>query len=191
MPPKFKFTKEQIIESAFKLVRQKGWRMLSTRMLAEELGSSSRPIYSFFRSMEDLEEEIVRKAVDLLHEYMVEERTGDPWQDHGIGYVMFARKESHLFRAVNEPNHIKYYKQYGEIVWASLSASLSDYPPFRGLSDEQIYEVQLTRWLLAHGLAFQVSTHAPGVWEDDHIALVMQRGSTALLEGLNKEFFSN
>ncbi|MBT8373441.1 MAG: TetR/AcrR family transcriptional regulator, partial [Deltaproteobacteria bacterium] len=121
MPPKFKFTKEEIIQSSIKLIRQKGWNTLSTRTLANELGSSARPIYSFFKSMKELEEEIVKQAVDLLYESMVCERTGDPWIDHGIGYVMFAQEEKHLFRGINNEKNIKYFKKYGDLIWDRLT----------------------------------------------------------------------
>lgn len=190
MPPKFKFTKEQIIEAAFKLVRESGWKALTTRSLAEKLGSSARPIYSYFKSIVELEEEVSKKGVDLLYEYMIPERTGDPWHDHGIGYVLFAQNEKCLFRSLNDDDHIKYFKAHGEIIWNTLTESLSDYPPFKGLTDEQIYQVQLTRWLLAHGLAVQVSTHPPGVWEDDNVVLIIRQGSTAILEGLKQQFTS-
>ena len=85
---------------------------------------------------------------------MIRERTGDPWHDHGIGYVMFAQKEKLLFRGLNDEKHITYFKEYGEILWANCSDALTDYPPFADLSDEQIYAVQLYRWLMEHGLAF-------------------------------------
>ena len=188
MPPSFKFTKEEIVAAAFKIVRFKGWSMLSARSLAEELGSSSKPIYSYFSSMEDLEEEIAKKGVDLLYEYMTREITGEPWHDHGIGYVLFAQEERHLFRALNDEKHIKYYKEYGEIIWETLTTSLSDYPPFQGLSEEQIYQIQLNRWLLAHGLAFQVSNPPPHVWDNEKVVAIMQQGSNAILEGLKLQF---
>ncbi|WP_022669071.1 TetR/AcrR family transcriptional regulator [Desulfospira joergensenii] len=192
MPPKFKFSKKEIVDSAFKLVRFKGWDMLSARSLANELGSSSKPIYSYFKSMEELEETIAKKGVDLLYEYMIRERTDDPWHNHGIGYVMFAQKEKRLFRALNDEKHIKYYGKYGEIIWETLTASLPDYPPFQGLSGEQVYQIQLQRWLLCHGLAFKVSNPLPdGVWDDEMVSTVIQQGSTAILKGLKIEFFSN
>ncbi len=191
MPPKFKFTKEEIIDSAFKIVRHKGWGSLSTRSLASELGSSSRPIYSFFSSITELEEEIVKKAVDLLHKYMIRKRTGDPWLDHGLGYVMFALKEKHLFRAVNDENHIVYFKKYGDIIWHTLTRSLSDYPAFQGLSEEHILKIQVTRWLFAHGLAFQVSNPPPGTWDIKTIGTVMQEGSLAILDGLKNQIKSS
>lgn len=188
MPPKFKFTKEQIIEAAFKLVRENGWKALTTRSLAQELGASPRPIYSFFNSMVELEEEVSKKGVDLLYQYMVPERTGDPWHDHGIGYVLFAQNEKCLFRSLNDEDHIKYFKAHGEVIWDTLTKSLSGYQPFKRLTDEQIYQVQLTRWLLAHGLAVQVSTHQPGVWDDERVVLIIKQGSTAILEGLKQQF---
>lgn len=188
MPPKFKFTKEQIVAAAFKLVRENGWKALTTRSLALELGSSARPIYSFFNSMVALEEEVSKKGVDLLYQYMVPERTGDPWHDHGIGYVLFAQNEKCLFRSLNDEDHIKYFKTHGEVIWDTLTKFLSDYQPFKGLTDEQIYQVQLTRWLLAHGLAVQVSTHQPGVWDDERVVLIIKQGSTAILEGLKRQF---
>jgi len=188
MPPKFKFTKEEIIESAFKIVKRSGWKGLSARSLANELGSSSRPIYSFFNSISDLEEEIVKKAVDLLHKYMIRKRTGDPWYDHGIGYVMFALKEKHLFRSVNDEDHIVYFKKYGDMIWHTLTASLTNYPPFQELSQEQIYKIQVTRWLFAHGLAFQANNPPPDTWNEENIVTMMKEGSQAIYDGLIKNF---
>ncbi len=187
MPPKLKFTKTQIIETAFNLVREKGWGTLTTRSLAEALGTSARPIYSHFNSMDELEAAVAQKGVDLLYDYMIQERTGDPWHDHGIGYALFAQLERRLFRGLNDERHIKYFKEYGEIIWDTLTKSLSDYPPFQGLSEEQIYQVQLTRWLLAHGLAFQLANHTPDVWEGQ-VVQTMQQGSIAILEGLKLQF---
>ena len=192
MPPKFKFSKEEIVKSGFKIVRRKGWGALTTRSLAAELGSSSRPIYSFFRSMAELEEEIVQKAVDLLYKYMTRKQTGDPWIDHGIGYVMFAFKEKHLFRAVNDEKHIVFFKKYGDVIWHKLTVFLAGYPAFKGLSDEQIYKIQGMRWLFAHGLAFQASNPPPGTWDIKTLTSVMQEGSFAILDGLTARMkFSN
>ena len=190
MPPKFKFTRDEIIESAFNFVRKNGWHKLTTRTLAEELGASAKPIYSFFKSMDNLEEELVKKSVDLLFEHMIEYRTGDPWIDHGIGYVMFAQNESYLFRGCNNEKNIKHYKIYGEVIWQKCTDSLVNYPPFDGLTEDQIYKIQVTRWLMTHGLAFQVSNPPPDVWDDENIRLTVQMGSIAILDGLKKQFVS-
>lgn len=190
MPPKFKFTKQQIIDAAYTFVKTNGWQNLTTRTLAQQLGSSAKPIYSFFKSMDDLEEELVKKSVDLLYEYMCRKVTGDLWVDHGIGYVRFAQKESNLFLGSNNEKNIKHFRVYGELMWAKCSEALTDYEPFKNLTEEQIYRLQVTRWLMTHGLAFQVSNPPPGVWDDERILWVVQNGSIAILDGLKKKFAS-
>ncbi len=94
MPPQFKFTKAQIAAAAFRIVCKGGWQALTTRSLAEQLGSSARPIYSFYSAMGELEKDVAQMGVELLYNYMIRKRTGDPWQDHGLGYVMFARMKN-------------------------------------------------------------------------------------------------
>lgn len=160
--PKFKYTKNEIIEAGFKTVRKYGWSAFTTRSLADQPGSSSRPIFSFFSSMEQLEEEVVKRAVNMLHEYMTRQRTGDPWIDNGIGHVIFAYEEKNLFKGINDDKHIKHFKKYGDLIWDTINDSLADYPPFQGLSPEQIKKIQVARWLYAHGLSFQVSIR---LWE--------------------------
>lgn len=191
MPPRFKFSREQIVTAGVELVRHKGWQALTTRALAEKLGTSARPIYSYFRRMDELERMIVQRAVELLHSFMMRNRTGDPWLDHGIGYVMFAQEEKHLFRSINDEKHIACFKEFGDVVWARLTASLSDHHLFKGLSAEQVYQIQLTRWLFAHGLAFQASNPPPETWNEESLVAVMRQGSMAIYEGLMQQFSSD
>ena len=190
MPPKFKFKKMEIILTAFDIVRKDGWKGLSARSIAKNLGSSTKPIYGYFKSMAQLEEAVVKKAVDLLYDYMIQERTGDPWHDHGIGYALFGLEEKDLFLAVNDKMHIHYYREYGQIIWDTLTSSLSDYTPFQGLTEEQIFKVQFLRWLLAHGLAIQAASQPPGLFDEDNITQTMQEGSDAVITGLKLQIGS-
>jgi hypothetical protein len=135
-----------------------------------------------------LEDEIVKNAVDLLYAHMTRVRTGEPWIDHGIGYVMFAHEEKHLFMSMNDQKHISLFKQHGDVIWNTLTAALADYPPFHGLTKEQIDLIQATRWLYAHGLAFQLCNPPPGIWDEEKIIQMMQMGSMAIYDGLMKKF---
>ena len=190
MPPKFKFQKKEIIQTALDIVRQHGWSGLSARSIAKELNASTKPIYGYFKSMALLEEEVVKRIMDLLYDHMVQHRTGDPWHDHGIGYALFGFEEKKLFTAANDERHIVHTRVYGQIVWDCCTASLTDYPPFQGLSGDEIYKVQLLRWLMAHGLAFQAAIQPPGLYDEAVITEMMQTGSRAILSGLKEEFTS-
>jgi len=60
MPPKPKFTREEIVASAVDLVSKKGIDYLTTRNLGEWMGSSARPIFTVFNSMDEVTR-VVRK----------------------------------------------------------------------------------------------------------------------------------
>ena len=190
MPPKFKFEKEEIVQTAVGIVRQHGWNGLSARSIAKELNASTKPIYGYFKSMAVLEEAVVKRIVDLLYDTMIQTRTGDPWHDHGIGYAMFGSEEKKLFLAANDDRHVVHYREYGQVIWDRCTASLADYPPLKGLSDDQIFMVQFLRWLMAHGLAFQAAIQPPGLYDEAVITEKMQTGSRAILSGLKMEFQS-
>ena len=45
MPPKPKITKQQILEKALAIVREKGLAALTAKALAETLGCSTQPVF--------------------------------------------------------------------------------------------------------------------------------------------------
>lgn len=54
MPPKPKYTKEEIIAAAFELVREAGSDALTAREVGKRLSTSSSPIFTVFRDMDEL-----------------------------------------------------------------------------------------------------------------------------------------
>jgi AcrR family transcriptional regulator len=153
MPPKVKFEKASIVNAAFEIVRKNGWQGLSARSIAEELKSSTRPIYSHLKSMNNLEEAVVKKAMELLEEYIRTPRTGDRWLDQGYGYVLFARREKYLFKAIFDEKHNHFYKRFSAEIFTKLGEDLSDDPDFKVLSEEHQTNMRKVRWVYVHGLA--------------------------------------
>ena len=62
MPPKIKYSKEQIIESAIEIVRKNGIENLSARNIANNLNSSPQPIFSYFKNMDELKNSVFEYA---------------------------------------------------------------------------------------------------------------------------------
>ncbi len=99
MPPKFKFTKDEIISAAFGIVREHGEDALTAREVAKRLGSSTSPIFTVFSDIKELREEVVRKAKSLFDEYMERALEFTPaYKMRGIQWVRFAKDEPELFR---------------------------------------------------------------------------------------------
>ncbi len=62
------FTKEMIVDAAFQLTREKGWGAVTARNVARRLGSSTMPLYSSMKSMEDIEAEVRRRLEARLRD---------------------------------------------------------------------------------------------------------------------------
>lgn len=65
MPPKFKFTREEIIQAALDLTRESGIAAVTARGLGAKLGSSVKPIFSLFENMEEVQNEVLKAAEKL------------------------------------------------------------------------------------------------------------------------------
>jgi AcrR family transcriptional regulator len=184
MPPKTRFSRDDIVEAAFSVVRKHGWTGLSARSIAQELNSSTQPIYSHIKSIKNLKEEVVKKAYELLFSYGTTKRTGDPWLDVGVGYVLFAKKEKQLFRCLFDEEHLPLVKKYSAQSFAAISETLSDYPPFQELSKEERHKIRSIGFIFAHGLAVLAnSSFTKNLNSEQEIARFIRMTDQIILKG--------
>lgn len=184
MSPKVKYTHDDIVKAAFEVVRRGGIETLSARAIAKELNSSTMPIYSYLKSMKDLEAYLMEEACAIALKYQTTPHTNDTFMDMAIGYVMFARNEKHLFRLFNDPKYREYKKQYEMNHMETLAAILADSPRTRGLSKGQRLMLILKGWIFAYGLAnlLDISDHEMvAALREDNEKLI------ALIEEIDKD----
>ena len=99
MPPKAKFTKEQIVRAALEIVREHGADELTARALGKKLGSSACPIFTVFENMDEVMRETENAAYRLYDEYIAQGLQDTPaFKGVGMQYIAFAIKEPKLFR---------------------------------------------------------------------------------------------
>jgi len=153
MPADPKISREDIIDAAFEIVRNGGWTQLSARSIAKRLQSSTMPIYSQFKTMEMLENEVVKKAVDLQAKYASTPLTNMSALNNGIGYVLFAWEEPHLFTAINDEKHIAMQMQHSLGLFDAHIEELTRNPRMKGLSREQLRNFQFLAWIFVQGVA--------------------------------------
>lgn len=99
MPPSVKFTKEEIVDAALRVTRAAGIGSLTARSLAAELGASTRPMFTYFDSMDALRHEVHEAAKELYRSY-VERGLAEPIPFLGVGqsYIRFAKEEPELYK---------------------------------------------------------------------------------------------
>lgn len=93
MPPTKRFQRDEIIDTAYKIVEKEGFTSVNARRIAKELGGSVQPIYHNFATMEELNKEvfdkIYKKYQDTMKNAIDEEH---PYLAKGIAYVKFAKE---------------------------------------------------------------------------------------------------
>lgn len=100
MPPKIKFTKEDLINTSIEIVRNDGFESLNARSIASKLGCSVQPIFRVFASMEELKEAVVKKAWDIYNTKLLNILADDMnnFKGTGLAYIRFACEEKNLFK---------------------------------------------------------------------------------------------
>lgn len=99
MPPRVKFTKEEIVEAALRVTREGGIDSLTARSLAAKLGASTRPMFTYFETVDELKHEVHEAAKGIYKTY-IERGLAEPVPFLGVGQntIRFAREEPELFR---------------------------------------------------------------------------------------------
>ena len=99
MPPKVKFQKEEIIEAAVNITREKGISAVTAREVGAVLGVSSRPLFTYFDTVDELKREVFDYAKKLYQDYVKEGLTAEiPFLGVGQNYIRFAKEEPELYK---------------------------------------------------------------------------------------------
>ena len=99
MPPKAKFTREEIVAAAVDVIREKGLEAITAQEMGRRLGSSTRPLFTYFSTLEELRAAAAAQARRIYNGYAEEGLSMTPaFKGFGMAYIRFAREEPSLFR---------------------------------------------------------------------------------------------
>jgi AcrR family transcriptional regulator len=170
LPPAQKFTRDEIVKAAINLLRKEGVAGITARGLGAELGTSSRPIFTAFKNMEEVHAETTL-AVKAIYNGYVEKGLAEEPAFKGVGtqYIRFAREEPRLFellfmKAGETPftldNVLPAIDDNSERILASIQQPYS-------LSREQSYRLYQNMWIFTHGIACLCATGVSRFSEDE------------------------
>lgn len=104
--PRQRITKEFLLEQAYCLVKEQGMDAVSAKALARLAKCSVQPIYSYYANMDELKDQIYRKAGMEYREFLEkngrretanERNAGNAAVSLGMAHVLFAVRAPHLF----------------------------------------------------------------------------------------------
>ena len=157
MPRSFLFTREEIVQAALSLTREGGIGAVTARALGAKLGTSSKPIFSLFQSMDEVQQAVLQAADEVYHAYLREHMArGDypPYKASGMAYIRFAKEERELFKLLFMRDRTGETPaedpQLGELLRLISEKT--------GLSLDEARQLHLEMWVFVHGIATMVAT---------------------------------
>ena len=170
MPPKVKFTKDEIIQAALNVARVKGASSVSTRDIAAELQVSTRPIFTYFDTMEEVRAEI-RKAAEVVYERYVQRGLAEP--------IPFLGEEPQLYRLLFLTPAADENSGVGAAMRQSVALLRPSLQAFYHLDEAAAERYAFDMLLVAHGLASLIVSGACS-YTDEQIRRIFTHYSLAL-----------
>lgn len=98
--PKQRITKEMILEAAFHIAKEQGIANVLVKNVSARLGCSVQPIYSYYKNMDELRQDLVEHTKEYFQAYLAQyiDKTGPIFRQTGACYLRFAKEQPHLFQ---------------------------------------------------------------------------------------------
>ena len=157
MPPKVKISRGDILNTCLEIVKSSGTEGINARNIASVLGCSTQPIFSNFKSMEELEEETVLAAYQIYLDFIKREVESDKYpkyKAYGMAYIRFAGQEKELFKLLfmrdRRGEDLTPSSDFEESVKIIMEAN--------GISYEKAKLMHLEMWSCVHGIGTMLAT---------------------------------
>ncbi|TVR28751.1 MAG: TetR/AcrR family transcriptional regulator [Spirochaetaceae bacterium] len=175
MPPKVRFTREQIVAAALEIARTEGLVGITIRKIAAALGCSIAPIYVNFSHIDEVRRAVADRVMDTGRRFYADADTGSSLQDIGVASVRLAREYPAIFRDLVLSSN-DYVAAQNETLDPELVAHMKGDPELAGLREDELQTLLLKMRVFHAGLATAVVNGIlPRNTEDDEIIRLMNQ----------------
>ncbi len=183
LQPKAKFKREEIREVALNLAAEKGLRSLTARELGAALGTSSRPIFTAFKNMEEVLIEVRKAALERFEVYARRAMNFTPvYKELGMQMVLFAVEQPKLYRLLfmtekpEAQNFDDVFANLGDMATLSVEVIQHDYE----LSYENARLLFQHNWIHTYAVGALIATGVCS-FTDKEIQDMLSREFVAML----------
>jgi len=154
MARKESITINDILNTAFEMTRNEGFKNVTARKVAASAGCSTQPIFRVYKNMEELWEAVYVKAVDYFQDfYSQSAKVSDaPFVDLGMAYISFAMKEKNLFRLLFV-EEIAFGKSLYEVLNGSTGNVIKEINSAKEMGCGKPQDMFMRMWIFIHGAA--------------------------------------
>ena len=162
MPPKAKFTREEIISAALDILRERGIEAITARELGARLNSSARPIFTLYRNMDEVLSDTVRAVRDIYNREYVQKGLQEALAFRGTGaaYIRFAIEEPQFFRLLFMAEHGESVREILPRIDENFENIVLSVVNKYGVSRGRAEWLYRHLWIYSHGIATLCATGA-------------------------------
>lgn len=149
-------SREQIIESAFRIADTSGFKKITIRAIAHHLGTSTAPIYTQYSDIEAIYSDLADYVDNKLLESTKVTRTPDPFLNIGVGVLSFALEHKLVFT--------DFYLTNGKIPFQinrfedAFITQMKINPLLCMFENERLQSILSDMWIFTYGLAVMICT---------------------------------
>ena len=183
MPPRNKYDRGEIVEAALRLTVERGIDAVTARDVGAALGTSSKPVYTAFSSMNELKRAVL-EAANARYEAFISRQIAESefprYKALGMAYVRFAKEERELFKLLFMRDRHGVYGE--EPTDRSNELAVETVSGQTGLSREDATLFHLEMWVFVRGIATMIATSFLD-WDGDTVSKMMTDGYNGLCDG--------
>lgn len=175
MPPRPRFTEKEIVDVALGLVSEQGIAALTARELGQYLGSSTRPIFTVFENMEEVQKCVKAAAWEKFESYTAKAMHYTPaFKQVGMQMVLFAVEEPKLYQLLfmQENSEVRGFRdllpRLGSTAETCLAMIRSDY----GLTEAEANVLFENVWVYTYGIGALCATRACSFSEEELVRML-------------------
>ncbi len=190
MAPRNKFTKDEMLAAAVRVVRKSGVGSLTAQALAKELHISTQPVFTCFGTIGNLKSEAHIAAEKIFDSYIKEGlKEKIPFLGYGMKYFKFAKEEPQLYRMLflesNENSTLSGMKHAQDMLRPTLMKIYN-------INENEANRYFRDMWIASHGLATLLVTGSCP-YSEEELQKIMTGFSVSLLKSIKevKGFMQN
>ncbi len=185
MPPKQKIKKEDLLNSAFKILKEQGIDAVTSRSVAKETGCSIQPVFSQFPSMEELRKATFRYASEkMMQEILQHQEEPDFMKRTNHWFLDLARDETNLFKALYLSNNYQNTNLWEVMLeWESNRNMIATRAAKYGISESACKDIFLRGFFMLYGIAAMIATKQMDISNDEALDMVT-RTTQEMVKGL-------
>jgi len=157
--PKQRITKQMILDVAFNLAREKGYEQVVVKNIADEIGCSVQPIYSYFENMESLKEAVIGVAMQFYNNFIyIRVQKDSILESMAKANVAFAKYETNLFKLLflQKLNGLNSFNDIYE--WMGDKQATVQLSKKLELPEDKVKEIYIMLIIFTNGVATMIAT---------------------------------